>query len=210
MCKRSFPTARPTSTPTANSPPISSVTITLIPRTLTPGAQVITRRIKITSRGLLYYLATSTNVPANVRTNMQSWGYAKDEFQDNGGWPYQCTSAKPAAWSAITSCSNRMRTAPRVATDPICAGQLHAGFATPSRALAVGGVTVAEGGIGAAVPYPYPRQLPLDHSQASANAKIYFRTFALSASHVGFASIRMEPVFMMTSQSARHRGRVCH
>jgi hypothetical protein len=29
-----------------------------------------------------------------------------------------------------------------------------------------------------------------------------FVTFALSSSHIAFASIRMEPVFMVTSQSA--------
>ena len=52
------------------------------------GRQAIYQQHKDYISGLLYYLATSTNVPINVRTNMQSWGYAKNKFQDNGGWPY--------------------------------------------------------------------------------------------------------------------------
>src|SRR5439155_22062973 len=40
-------------------------------------------------RGLLYFLATDPRVPQNMRSEMQSWGYCKDEFTDNGGWPHQ-------------------------------------------------------------------------------------------------------------------------
>jgi hypothetical protein len=39
--------------------------------------------------GLLHFLATEEVVPENVRAEMRSWGLAKDEFPDNGHWPYQ-------------------------------------------------------------------------------------------------------------------------
>ena len=52
------------------------------------GRQLIYQQHKDYISGLLYYLGTAPNVPANVRTDMLSWGYAADEFQDNGGWPY--------------------------------------------------------------------------------------------------------------------------
>ncbi len=52
------------------------------------GRQVTYQQHKDYISGLLYYLGTSTNVPLNVRTDMLSWGYAMDEFVDNGGWPY--------------------------------------------------------------------------------------------------------------------------
>ncbi len=41
------------------------------------------------TRGLLHFLATDDAVPENVRNEMRSWGLAKDEFADNGHWPYQ-------------------------------------------------------------------------------------------------------------------------
>src|SRR5205807_9685289 len=53
------------------------------------GREVIRQAHEDYIRGFLYFLATSTNVPLNVRTQMQSWQLAKDEFQDTGGWPHQ-------------------------------------------------------------------------------------------------------------------------
>jgi hypothetical protein len=54
----------------------------------------------------------------------------------------------------------------------------------------------APGGFG---PYPISYRALLPKRQECENLLV---TFALSASHVAFASIRMEPVFMVTSQSA--------
>lgn len=39
--------------------------------------------------GLLHFLANDDSVPEAMRTEMRSWGLAKDEFPDNGHWPYQ-------------------------------------------------------------------------------------------------------------------------
>ncbi len=40
-------------------------------------------------RGFVYFLATSPRVPEHMRTEMQAWGPAKDEFMDTGNWPHQ-------------------------------------------------------------------------------------------------------------------------
>ena len=39
-------------------------------------------------KGLLYFMATDSRIPAKVRETMNQWGFAKDEFADNGNWPY--------------------------------------------------------------------------------------------------------------------------
>jgi len=39
--------------------------------------------------GMLYFLAESTEVPAQVREAMREWGLPPDEYPDHGHWPYQ-------------------------------------------------------------------------------------------------------------------------
>jgi hypothetical protein len=39
-------------------------------------------------KGLLYFMATDLRLPLSVRETMNKWGFAKDEFADNGNWPY--------------------------------------------------------------------------------------------------------------------------
>src|SRR6185312_12706040 len=41
------------------------------------------------THGLLHFLATDPRVPAEMRKDMASWGFCRDEFVDTGGWPNQ-------------------------------------------------------------------------------------------------------------------------
>lgn len=164
------------------------------------GRQAIWQAHKDYISGLLYYLATSANVPVNVRTNMQSWGYAKDEFQDNGGWPWVMYIREARRMISDYVMLQQDAQGLRVATDSISLAN-YTLDCHPAARLAVNGVSTWEGAIGTSVPQPYPvsyRSIVPGVGQC----QNLFCTFALSASHVGFASIRMEPVFMMTSQSA--------
>ncbi|MDR3460518.1 MAG: FAD-dependent oxidoreductase [Verrucomicrobiae bacterium] len=165
------------------------------------GRQAIYQAHKDYISGLLYYLATSTNVPLNVRTNMQSWGYAKDEFQDNGGWPYSLYVREGRRMVSDYILLQQDAQGLRAATNDSISLASYTLDCHPDARLAVNGVTVTEGGIGVSVPYPYPVSYRSIVPKVG-ECKNLFCTFALSASHVGFASVRMEPVFMMTSHSA--------
>jgi hypothetical protein len=164
------------------------------------GRQVIYQAHKDYITGLLYYLATSTNVPVNVRTNMQSYGYAKDEFQDNGGWPYLMYVREARRMVSDYVMLQQDAQGYRAATDSIALAN-YTIDCHPAERLAINGVATWEGSIGTAVPEPYPvsyRSIVPSLGQC----QNLFSTFALSASHVGYSSVRLEPVFMMTSHAA--------
>ncbi|PWU16663.1 MAG: xanthan lyase [Verrucomicrobia bacterium] len=164
------------------------------------GRELIRQAHEDYIRGLLYFYATSTNVPLNVRTQMQSWGLCKDEFQDRGGWPHQLYVREARRMVSDYVMLQQDCLSSRVASDPICLASysldLH-----PAERFAFSGVARVEGGLSAAVPYPYPISYR-SIIPASNQCQNLFCTYALSASHVAFGSIRMEPVFMMLSQSA--------
>ena len=151
-------------------------------------------------RGMLYFFATSTNVPLNVRTQMQSWGLAADEFTDNGGWPWQIYVREARRMVSDYVMIEQNATGVRIAPEPICLGRYTIDSHGVQR-LVSGNASRWEGSIGGSVPFPYPISYRSIIPRTGECVNVY-STFALSASHVGFSSCRMEPVFMMTSQSA--------
>jgi hypothetical protein len=165
------------------------------------GRQVIRQAHEDYIRGLLYFYTTSTNVPANLNTEAQSWGLAKDEFQDTGGWPHQMYVREARRMVGDYVMIQQDAVGSRSAPDPIALAS-YTLDSHPVTRLAVGGYSKWEGGgISGTPPYPfgisYRSIIPRTNQ-----CQNLFCTFALSASHVGFAPVRMEPVFMMTSQSA--------
>ncbi len=119
------------------------------------GREVLRQQHEDYLRGLLYFYATSANVPAGVRTEMQKWGLAKDEFTDNGGWPWQIyvREARRMVSDYVmtqSNCESRV-TAP----DGICLARYNIDSHGVQR-VASGGFSRWEGSIGGTPPYPYP------------------------------------------------------
>jgi hypothetical protein len=152
------------------------------------------------TRGLFYFLGNSPRVPAGVRTEMQSWGLAKDEFADLGGWPHQIYVREGRRM--MGDYVMRQQNCQGLETAPDSIGL--ASYAMDSHAVSrvpVNGLARSEGGFFVAVPQPFPISYRSIVPKINECENVLV-TFALSASHVAFASCRMEPVFMMTSQSA--------
>ncbi len=151
-------------------------------------------------RGLLYFYATSPNIPANLNTEAQSWGLAADEFTDNGGWPWQIYVREARRMLSDYVMTQSNCEARVTAPDGICLARYNIDSHGVQR-VASSGFSRWEGSIGGTPPYPYPISFRsiIPRSNECQNV---FSTFALSASHVAFASCRMEPVFMMASHAA--------
>ncbi len=172
-----------------------------------PKADAVTR-VKIAQahedyqRGFFHFLATDSRVPAAVRAEMARFGLCKDEFPDHGGWPHQIYVREGRRMVSDFVMIESHCTGARVAPQSIALGaygtDMHA-----ARRIVVDGQPVNEGTNSVPVPQPYPIGYGSIVPKA-AECENLFVTFGLSASHVAFGSIRMEPVFMALSQSAAH------
>ncbi|QOV89509.1 FAD-dependent oxidoreductase [Humisphaera borealis] len=153
-------------------------------------------------RGLLHFLATDPRVPEKVRTQIKTFGLPRDEFTDNGGWPHQIYVREGRRMVSDLVLTEHHTFGKKVAADSVSLGS----YGTDTheiRRIVKDGVVIREGktagGRDGAPPYPIgyaaitPKQAECDN---------LYVTFALSASHTAFSSIRMEPVLMATSQSA--------
>ena len=153
-------------------------------------------------RGLLHFLATDPRVPAKVREQMGRFGLPRDEFTDNGGWPHQLYIREARRMVSDLVMTEHHTFCRKVAPQSVGLGS----YGTDTheiRRIVKDGVVAREGktavGRDGALPYAigYGAIVP-----KAAECENLFVTFALSASHTAFSSIRMEPVFMILSQSA--------
>jgi len=153
-------------------------------------------------RGLLHFLATDPRVPEKVRNEMKRFGLPKDEFQDTGGWPHQIYVREARRMVGGLVLTEHHTFGREVAPKSVALGSYGTDI-HEIRRIAKDGVVIREGkvatGRDGAGPYPigYDAIVP-----KRGECENLFVTFALSASHSAFASIRMEPVFMAASQSA--------
>jgi acetyl esterase/lipase len=162
----------------------------------------IAKEHELYHRGLLYFLATDPRVPQKVREDMKRFGLPKDEFKDNGGWPHQLYIREARRMVSDLVLTEHHTFGREVAPHSVGLGS----YGTDTheiRRIVKDGVVIREGktaiGRDGAPPYPIGYAVLVPKQEECENL---FVTFALSASHTAFSSIRMEPVFMISSQSA--------
>jgi glycine/D-amino acid oxidase-like deaminating enzyme len=152
-------------------------------------------------KGLLWFLAHDPRVPEKYRRPMATWGLAKDEFADNGHWPHQLyvREARRMIGAYVLTqhdCDGRRR-----AEDPVGLGSYTMDSHTTQRYVDSGGSVRNEGTLGGKVPRPYPISYRAIVPRAEDCTNLLVPV-CCSASHVGYGSLRMEPVFMILGQSA--------
>lgn len=151
-------------------------------------------------QGYLWFLANDPRVPDNIRTNYAKWGLAKDEFPDNGHWPHQLYIREARRMVAAVVMSEKYCRGQVVASDPVGMGAYNMDSHNVQRYLDAEGHVRNEGDLQLAVkPYGISYQSIVPRAQECENLLV---PVCLSASHIAYGSIRMEPVFMILGQSA--------
>ena len=151
------------------------------------------------TRGFIHFLATDSRVPKNMRDEMQLWGPAKDEFLDTGGWPNQLYVREARRLiSDYVMTEHDCRGAVK-AEDPIGLGAYNMDSHNCQR-IVKNGKALNEGDVQVPVkPYPISYRSIIPKMSECENL---FVPICLSATHIAYGSIRMEPVFMILGQSA--------
>jgi FAD dependent oxidoreductase len=153
-------------------------------------------------RGLFHFLATDPRVPEKVRTEVKRFGLPNDEFVDNGGWPHQLYIREARRMVSDFAMTEHHTFGRQIAPKSIGLGS-YGTDVHEIRRIVNEGVVVREGKIAGGRGGFGPYQIGYDAIVPKrSECENLFVPFALSASHSAFASIRMEPVLMVTSQSA--------
>lgn len=151
--------------------------------------------------GWFHFLANDPRVPAEVRTRMARWGLARDEFVDNGHWPHQIyvREARRMVGRQVMTEHELLRRRPT--PEPVGMGSYTIDSHNVQRYVTPEGFVQNEGDLGVPTPGPYPvgygALVPREGEVTNLLVPV-----CVSASHVAFGSIRMEPVFMILGQSA--------
>jgi hypothetical protein len=151
-------------------------------------------------RGFFHFLATSPRIPSAVRDEMSRFGLCRDEFTVNSGWPHQLYVREARRMVSDFVITEHHCRGERVAPKSIGLGTYGIDMHAVRRVVHKGHpVNEGSNGVGPPRPYPIGYDAIVPRREECDNLLV---PFALSASHVAFGSIRMEPVFMTLSQSA--------
>jgi flavin-dependent dehydrogenase len=151
-------------------------------------------------KGLWFFLQNDERLPAGVREKAGRWGLCRDEFETTGHWPHQLYVREARRMVGEVVMSEHHCRGERRVEDSV--GLAAYGMDSHNvQRYVLEGAARNEGDVQVGVPGPYPvsyRAIVPRRAEAT-NLLV---PVALSASHIAYGSIRMEPVFMILAQSA--------
>ncbi|CAG5005626.1 hypothetical protein DYBT9275_03618 [Dyadobacter sp. CECT 9275] len=151
-------------------------------------------------KGFFWFLAHDERIPAKLGAETRAWGLCKDEFVDNHNWPYQLY-VREARRMVGEYVMNQMDCQENILKkDVIAMGSFIMDSHIVQRIIQPDGSALVEGAwdvLARAYKIPYRSIIP--KRQDCLNLLV---PVCMSASHVAYGSIRMEPVYMMMGQAA--------
>ena len=165
------------------------------------GRKAVAARHRDWQLGLVWTLQHHPRVPEKIRNAYAVWGLAKDEFPDNGHWPYNLYIREARRMKSDFVMTERHCKRLLPVDDPIGLGAYTLDSHNAQRFVHQGMVR-NEGDIQRSLggkPYGISYRSIVPKAGECENLLV---PWALSSTHIAFGSIRMEPVFMILGQSA--------
>jgi hypothetical protein len=138
--------------------------------------------------------------PADVRTAMRPWGLCKDEFTDNGNWPHEMYIREGRRMISDFVMTERHLRGQLASPHSIGLGSYSMDSHNVRRYVDAQGHARNEGDVQVSPERDYQISYGAvtPHKAEADNLLV---PVALSASHIAYGSIRMEPVYMILGQS---------
>lgn len=152
------------------------------------------------TQGLLHFMATDPRLPAGIREQVGRYGLCRDEFSDTGGWPHQLyvrEARRMIGRYVVTQADCEHHTE---ISDSIGLASYNMDSHNCQR-IVQNGVVRNEGDVQAPPAGPFAISYRAITPKAGECENLIVPV-CLSASHIAFGSIRMEPVFMVLAESA--------
>ncbi len=152
-------------------------------------------------QGLLWFVANDPRVPAKVQNELREWGLPKDEFTDNGNWSHQLYIREARRMIGHYVMTENELRKKKPTPESVGMGSYTIDSHNVQRYITPEGYVQNEGDIGVSTngPYEIAYGALLPKKGQGSNLLV---PVAMSASHIAYGSIRMEPVFMILGQSA--------
>jgi len=151
-------------------------------------------------KGFFYFLGNDESVPDTLRKQMKAWGWCKDEFLDNGGFPHQLYVREARRMIGEYVMTQHNCQGKEVVEDGIGMAAYTMDSHNCQR-IVWRGMVKNEGDVqvGGFRPYPIAYRSIVPKATECKNLIV---PVCMSATHIAYGSIRMEPVFMVLGQSA--------
>ena len=151
-------------------------------------------------KGFYYFLATDPRVPKPLQDQMNQWGLAKDEFTDTGNWPHQLYIREARRMVGEYVATQKDLQTDLMKSDAVGMGSYNSDSHNLQRFVNAKGFVENEGDVQVPVkPYQiaYRSLVP-----KRGEVENLFVPVCLSASHVAYSSMRMEPQYMLLGHAA--------
>jgi len=153
-------------------------------------------------QGLMWTLAYHPRIPEKVRNAVSRWGTCKDEYdKESGGWQEQLYIREARRMLSDYVMTQKNCEGIDIIEDPVGMGAYGMDSHHIQRYVDVNGFIQNEGNVEAHgfSPYPISYRSIAPKKEECNNLLV---PVCVSATHIAFGSIRMEPVFMVLGQSA--------
>jgi hypothetical protein len=152
-------------------------------------------------QGFLWFLGNDQRVPRPLRDEVNQWGLCRDEFVDNSHWPYALYVREARRMLGEYVMRQQDCQSEIIKTDSVGMGSFVIDCHIVQRIVVGDGTVTDEGSFPdePAIPYQIPYRSLVPKPSQCQNLLV---PVCLSASHIAYCSLRMEPVYMALGQAS--------